>query len=234
MNAQQFAAKLNDTLDGGLALRPFNRYDPTDTIWWMVPSNEWPAFKCSKLFVNPTDDTEVFEVGLYLEKGHGVDVLLVNGDTPGNRTQVMDISWAWEKITRNNIDDCCEIAKNIENAGLQPKVRLEIYPFITDRSNPDAIISSQCAIIKYDCIDETTNLVYQEDLINDSVLTTFISKVSGQSSITGILKAINEFDDSKWYWMNVLVYFETKAIDSNTEAALSSALALVSGEVKNA
>lgn len=234
MNSQKFTAELQKQLGEGLTARPFNRFEPADSIWWLVPSAEWPAFQYSKIFVNPLSATNKYEVGLYLEKGHGVDVLLVNGDTPGNRTQVMDTSWAWEKITRNNIDDCCEIAKNIENAGLQPKVRLEIYPFITDRSNPDAIISSQCAIIKYDCIDETTNLVYQEDLINDSVLTTFISKVSGQSSITGILKAINEFDDSKWYWMNVLVYFETKAIDSNTEAALSSALALVSGEVKNA
>ena len=82
MNSQKFTAELQKHLGEGLTARPFNRFEPVDSIWWLVPSAEWPAFQYSKIFVNPLSATNKYEVGLYLEKGHSSNILLVEGVVP--------------------------------------------------------------------------------------------------------------------------------------------------------
>jgi hypothetical protein len=32
-----------------LTPRPWNLYDPDATLWWLIPSGEWPAHKYTKL-----------------------------------------------------------------------------------------------------------------------------------------------------------------------------------------
>jgi len=35
-----------------LVARPWNIYEPDTTMWWLVPSNDWPAYKHGKLYFN--------------------------------------------------------------------------------------------------------------------------------------------------------------------------------------
>jgi len=36
-------------------LRPYNRFEPAYTVWWLEPSNDWPAYHHSKLFICSAD-----------------------------------------------------------------------------------------------------------------------------------------------------------------------------------
>lgn|GEM_PF-5545308 len=207
MNAQQFAAKLNDTLDGGLTLRPFNRYGPTDTTWWMVPSNEWPAFKYSKLFVNPLSATNKYEVGLYLEKGHSSNILLVEGNKPSNRAQVMDNDWEWAKLSKDKgrLED---VIISMQQAGVSPRVRLEIEPFSPERAAENYDGQKQKIRLTYDYTGTAINLVDKTDTINDPKLRGLIEDVTQQTNVAGVVNSIESFSESEWYWMNLLIYFE--------------------------
>lgn len=72
---------------------PFNRYDPDQSIWWLSPSSENPAYKYGKFGFIPYDDNMVL-VGLYVEKGLGADYCSIDGSKAALR-MVMDKDWLW-------------------------------------------------------------------------------------------------------------------------------------------
>ena len=53
-----------------IAARPWNKFDPDNTLWWVVPSTEWPAYKHGKLFFSRdrAPENSLF-CGLHVEKG---------------------------------------------------------------------------------------------------------------------------------------------------------------------
>ena len=87
------ASGLNKTLGLGLTERPWNLHNPTDTLWWLVPSTEWPAYSHGKLafslakddgrkhllgWNDPLLELEKMFVGLNVEKGYGNVATFVN------------------------------------------------------------------------------------------------------------------------------------------------------------
>jgi len=50
MNAKTLCHAVQGIANMDLTPRPFNRFDPDVSLWWLVPSTEWPAFKYGKLF----------------------------------------------------------------------------------------------------------------------------------------------------------------------------------------
>lgn len=96
------AHAVNSHLDGlrpspqRFCLRPYNRFEPAFTVWWLVPSNDWPAYRHSKLFLCSADLPEEARrqlwAGIYVEHGLGSQL----GELPGvEKTHVMDDQWYW-------------------------------------------------------------------------------------------------------------------------------------------
>jgi hypothetical protein len=71
-------------------LRPFNRFDTERSLWWIVPSTHYPAFKFGKFFVDE-DENGDFQVGLHIEKGlaHSIEK---------NPEIMMDDTWTWHRF----------------------------------------------------------------------------------------------------------------------------------------
>lgn len=214
MNSQKFTAELQKQLGGGLTARPFNRFEPADSIWWLVPSAEWPAFKYNKIFVNPVKGADKYEVGLYLEKGHGSNILLVEGDKPSNRVQVMTNDWGWMKLNKGN-DELATVVDSMQLAGVNPKVRLEVEPFSPERAAENYDGERQKIRLTYDYTGTAINLVDQNDTINDPKLRGLIKDVAQQTNVAGVVNSIESFSESGWYWMNLMVYFETDSVNAS-------------------
>jgi hypothetical protein len=54
----------------GLVARPWNIYEPETSLWWLVPSSDWPAYKYGKLFFDWADQRrKSIWVGFHSEKG---------------------------------------------------------------------------------------------------------------------------------------------------------------------
>lgn len=214
MNSQKFTAELQKQLGEGLTARPFNRFEPADSIWWLVPSAEWPAFQYNKIFVNPAKGADKYEVGLYLEKGHGSNILLVEGDKPSNRVQVMTNDWGWMKLNKGN-DGLATVVDSMQLAGVNPKVRLEVEPFSPERTAENYDGEKQKIRLTYDYTGTAINLVDQNDTINDPKLRGLIKDVAQQTNVAGIVNSIESFSESGWYWMNLMVYFETDSVNAS-------------------
>lgn len=228
MNSQKFTAGLQKQLGEGLTARPFNRFEPADSIWWLVPSAEWPAFQYNKIFVNPEKGADKYEVGLYLEKGHGSNILLVEGDKPSNRVQVMTNDWGWMKLSKGN-DELATVVDSMKLAGVNPKVRLEIEPFSSERAAENYDGEKQKIRLTYDYTGTAINLVDQNDTINDPKLRGLIKDVAQQTNVAGVVNSIESFSESGWYWMNLMVYFETDSVNASV-GVLTDMLSLLGVE----
>ena len=52
-----------------LSPRPYNMHEPETTLWWLVPSSEWPAYKYGKMYFNWSDPNRTaLWVGFHTER----------------------------------------------------------------------------------------------------------------------------------------------------------------------
>lgn len=83
--------------DGGLdklTARPYNRFEPADSLWWLVPTTDWPSFRHGKIVFAPNlVQLGVVTCGLHVEKGYGRKVK--NAVKSLSETRVLSNSWAW-------------------------------------------------------------------------------------------------------------------------------------------
>lgn len=80
--------------------RPWNRFEPDDSEWWLVPSTGWPAYNHAKLyFAWRGSHRDALWTGVYLEKGLGPAV----SDFIADKSQIMRAGqeWAWHRLLRS-------------------------------------------------------------------------------------------------------------------------------------
>jgi hypothetical protein len=99
-SAMAHRVKESAAQDINLTARPFDFYHPDTSVWWLIPSTEWPAFKFGKVFFDSRlpngsfDPASVF-CGFYIEKGLGASVLTVGGYHP---SWIMQDDWLWREF----------------------------------------------------------------------------------------------------------------------------------------
>lgn len=106
-----------------LTLRPFNRFDPAYTEWWMIPSSGWPAYRYGKLcfWRYPNDSDGLMYVGYYVEKGLDSSM---SGMPELNKAWIMSKDWYWHSFVDELASGRFEaIAKTVAKSCKQP-VRL--------------------------------------------------------------------------------------------------------------
>lgn len=82
-----------------LCARPWNRFDPDNHLWWLVPSTDWPAYRYGKLFfdwVEPSDPT-VISCGLHVERGLDLRLESVYSSRSGS-AYLMRNDWEWPRF----------------------------------------------------------------------------------------------------------------------------------------
>jgi len=78
-----------------LTARPWNMYEPETTEWWLVPSNEWPAYKYGKFFFRWGElKKNSILAGLYVEKGLAESISSAYPSAKGSRL-IMGNNWKW-------------------------------------------------------------------------------------------------------------------------------------------
>lgn len=114
---RDLANGINKGLRLGLTPRPWQLYEPKNTLWWLVPSTEWPAYRHGKfVFSLAKDDPrkallglndsliEVDKIfaGLNIEKGYGRVAAEVDPAIRRKSTQIIDNNWVWFALVEGN------------------------------------------------------------------------------------------------------------------------------------
>lgn len=79
--------------------RPYNRYGPEDSLWWLIPSTDWPAYRHGKITIFEEQKGELF-FGINIEKAIGQEAAACY---PSKRAQkiIMDKEWCWYDFYRD-------------------------------------------------------------------------------------------------------------------------------------
>jgi hypothetical protein len=106
----------------GLTLRPWDRYAADESLWWLVPSTEWPAYKHGKFASSKTraDQGEIF-AGLNVEKGFGAIVADLFPSVR-RRRQTLEQDWAWHRLTAGTEPET--FARVLASLGSEHPIRL--------------------------------------------------------------------------------------------------------------
>jgi len=78
-----------------LTARPWNRFEPLNTEWWLIPSTEWPAYRHGKLFFKTRNNSRDLYCGLFVEKGLDPSIAVA---FPTGKRLVMDNTWIWHRM----------------------------------------------------------------------------------------------------------------------------------------
>jgi len=114
---RDLAYGINNQLRLGLTPRPWQIYEPTDTLWWLVPSTDWPAYRHGKFVFSLAKDSprkalvgvnnslieaDKMFAGLNVEKGYGHVATEVDASLKRKATQIMDNDWLWFTLVDGN------------------------------------------------------------------------------------------------------------------------------------
>jgi len=81
-----------------LHARPWNYHDPDTSLWWLVPTADWPAYQHGKLICDWRSETfGDLACGIYVEKGLGSEVRPAYRSTKA-KSFFMDDSWRWRSF----------------------------------------------------------------------------------------------------------------------------------------
>jgi hypothetical protein len=80
-----------------LHMLPYNYHQPNNTVWWLSPSSEKPAYRFPKFAILPPEDdaSDQLFIGLYIEKGVNEDYAKTVGIA---KTHIIGTNWAWHTL----------------------------------------------------------------------------------------------------------------------------------------
>lgn len=190
-------------------LRPWNYYKPENTLWWLVPSKDWPSYKYGKVAIYKPYNSEALRVGFHLEKG----VSSKAGQMLPPRTAdklCIKSDWVWHEF----VDD-------IKNGNFE-----EILTKITKTVNNPIKLFIQASAIK----DKESSVESFEGLELNNIIEFIYDGVSlkclkenakgelrSYTDIETIEEIIRIFEakDMEWFWIDFYAVVEIPNSDWN-------------------
>jgi len=211
-NARILADEVKRSITTGIDLiaRPANRFKPDDTLWWLVPSTEFPAYKYGKIFFEKKE--KGMFCGFQIEKGVSTD----------NETHLPSLQinrdWLWNEFMEALRNGDSSILKNLApkkfksylvvSAGIVPAFD-NTHPEMSENFK-DTFVSSK---IEYE-IDKNLELHFKEEEFKpndkqEKIAEYFKNKLKEETDISKLATKVSNGDmpDFNWSWIDV--YFGT-------------------------
>jgi len=180
-------------------LLPFNRFEPHFTEWWIVPSNERPAYKFSKLCFHkrPRSQEGRLYVGYYVEKGLGQNLSVL---TDVRKQHIMKSDWYWHQFIANAATGKIEATANelARTANVPVRILVEAYAFNRvveldkERNAPDDSV---------EFIIQPPSLQWELIKGGEDVL----KVINRCTSIASMMQKIGTAADLDYYWIDLVI-----------------------------
>lgn len=178
--------------------RPYNMFTPERSLWWIIPSSEWPAYKHGKLFLKKNNNSLSF--GLNVEKGFGSIVGQAYPECLA-KNLVMDESWKWSLFSKDSETDLLDDV--IKNMVLRTKEKLFISISAGIASDPedydpDAPKTDQLVFEKTG--DELIMITNEADRV--------LQDLSKSKSLKDMVYQITRISESPWIWCDFDIWID--------------------------
>ena len=205
VSTQSIAQEMLETLKSNgyqwFTARPRNFYKPEETLWWLVPSTDWPSYKYGKLVLFRSQDN--YKTGIHIEKGisnfagqmlslQNAQKLCINND------------WIWHDFLSDLFDGNFEKRLNEISTVLNKSLRIVIQA-----SNGINVDESVAEIIEG---FETNNIISFDYKVG--ALTCIQNEVKGEMKKYGHISSLADFasifDDKEmdWFWIDLYILIE--------------------------
>lgn len=208
---QNMLKALKDKGFEGFTARPWNYFKPESTLWWLVPSTEWPSYKYGKLVLFRTKDG--YRVGFHIEKGIS-EIAGQMLSSKGAQKLCTKPDWAWNSFLSDLSND------TFEN-------RLKE---ISDAANKPLRISLQASNVtsEYDPYSEKIEGLETDHIIafeyNSGELRILKDELKGEMRKYGYITKLNDLigvfqeKDLEWFWIDMFV---TADVEISNEAHIN-------------
>ena len=194
----------------GFTARPWNYFKPETTLWWLVPSTEWPSYKYGKLVLYRTKDG--YRVGLHIEKGIS-ELAGQMLSSKGARKLCVKPDWAWN----NFISDLSTGIFESKLKGISKSAKLPLRISL-QASNVTGEYDPYSEKIEGLETDHTMAFEYEngELKILQDELKGEMRKYRNVDKLTDLISVFKE-KDLDWFWIDMFV---TAYVKSSSEAQI--------------
>jgi len=195
----------------GFTARPWNYFKPESTLWWLVPSTEWPSYKYGKLVLYRAK--EGYRVGFHIEKGIS-EIAGQMLSSKGARKLCTKPDWAWNSLL-----------SDLSDGKFEDKLRE-----ISDAANKPLRISLQASNVtsEYDPYSEKIEGLETDHIIafeyNSGELRILKDELKGEMRKYGYITKLNDLigvfqvKDLEWFWIDMFV---TADVEISNEAHIN-------------
>lgn len=198
-NSRALVKEIQDIAGLNLFRKPYDRYKPDNTTWWLIPGKEFPAYKYGKLFFR-MEKGDMF-CGYHIEKGISTEDDLRYGSFQ------MNGEWRWNKFMaslRTNDENLVSALTKFASNELKSHIVVSVK--LVSANGKD---NSEPALIDFE-IDSNLNLHRQKMEVNkiqEKIASYFISEFKDEMSVSKFASAISDYDMPGFDELWINVYF---------------------------
>jgi hypothetical protein len=184
-----------------LAKRPWDRFRPDKTSWWLVPSSKLPHYKYGKYYFNWANAKyESLLCGLYIEKGLDEELAPVYTSRKA-KNLIMDETWNWNRfITSINSGELTSKLAEIDPA-LVPEIELHIDGgYVSEPTSFDPLQDKKLSwdYYKFNLDTKTGNIT-----LDSSNRKAFLLKLHHIKNMKDLISELNKLAKDNWLWLNL-------------------------------
>ncbi len=187
---------------GKMARRPFNRFVPVVTSWWLVPSPELPFYRHGKYYFDWGDkEQKTIACGFYLEKGLAPEVAAVYNSKKG-RSLILSGNWMWNDFVAKCGSG--EVAAVLKEAVGQSGLEIELHASGGYVDDPDLFdpyndkVKKDHFIFKIG-VDGTLEYCSAK---RDAMVLKIFNKVK---KVEDLAMALNQLNEDHFLWFNIFI-----------------------------
>lgn len=200
-NSNVLSHAIKDIADIDLTPRPWNRFDPDNTIWWLVSSTDWPAYKYGKLFFdsrigNTLNNKSKIYYGFNVEKGLGNRNFYHN-------SLIINNEWLWKEfiVSLSKITIPDKSIFTIKASYMVDKI---------DSSDPQEVLEQKERLrighIFFDLDKELTlSLLKKEINSTDLKVLNYFHKIAECQNIVDVSSLLLQIPDTDWIWVDLYI-----------------------------
>lgn len=190
-------------------LRPWNLYKPENTLWWLVPSKDWPSYKYGKIAIYKPKNSDSLRVGFHLEKGISSKAAQILTPRTAEKLCIKS-DWVWHTF----VDDIKNGKFEEVLTEISKTVNAPIKLFI----QASAIKDKESSVESFEGLELRNIIEFNYDGVS---LKCIKENVKGELRAYTNIEKVGEFTnifeakDMEWFWIDFYAVIEVHSSDWN-------------------
>ncbi len=176
--------------------RPYNRYAPDNSLWWLIPSTDWPAYKYGKVTISEEQKGELF-FGINIEKAIGREAADCYQSKKAQKI-IMDSEWCWY--------DFLEALKGNEVASAMASIQDNTYGLPLHILFSGHVIDDPAFFDPYSQYDYGDQVIWnykKEELVCITQPKSFFYPLKSVDKLNYLAEALIQITELSWLWIDI-------------------------------